>query len=87
MKFVIKEKLIDLNDIKKNPKRLFYTLEQATYIDFSLATKLLMNFVLFGGSLKYLAKKDTKKKFVPLINEGKVVGCFVLSELGFGNNS
>lgn len=58
----------------------------AGYFDGSFATKLTVQFNLFGGSLLKLGT-EKHHKYLDGIDDLSVIGCFALTELGFGNNA
>lgn len=55
-------------------------------MDGSLATKFTVQMNLFGGSIVGLGTK-IHEKYYDLIDSLDVVGCFALTELGYGNNA
>ena len=55
-------------------------------MDPSLSTKFTVQFNLFGGSLMALAT-ERHLPFMKKIDSLNVMGCFCLTELGFGNNA
>ena len=56
------------------------------YVDGSLATKFTVQFNLFGGTLMAL-HTERHKEFMKKIDDLSHMGCFCLTELGFGNNA
>ncbi len=55
-------------------------------VDGSLATKFTVQFNLFGGTLIKLGT-ERHRPLVPAADAFDQVGCFGLTELGFGNNA
>jgi acyl-CoA oxidase len=51
-----------------------------------LATKFTVQFNLFGGTIVGLGTKEHEKLY-DLIDSLKVIGCFCLTEVGYGNNA
>ena len=49
-------------------------------------TKFTVQFNLFGGSMTAL-HTDRHNKYFDMIDNGTIIGCFCLTELGFGNNA
>ena len=78
-----------MKDFETNPKRIFTTHEVAGMCDGSMATKMTVQFNLFGGTVLKLGTD----KHRPLCDEidkfeiSNAIGCFALTELGFGNNA
>ena len=58
----------------------------AGFVDGSFATKLTVQYNLFGGSVVTLGS-ERHRNIVKGIEDLSVVGCFALTELGFGNNA
>jgi acyl-CoA oxidase len=52
----------------------------------SLATKFTVHFNLFGGTIVGLGSKEHEKLYEQ-IDSLKIVGCFCLTEVGYGNNA
>jgi len=55
-------------------------------MDGSVATKMTVQFNLFGGTLLKLGTQQ-HTKYLKGIDDLSVVGCFALTELGYGNNA
>jgi acyl-CoA oxidase len=53
-------------------------------IDGSMATKMTVQFNLFGGTLLKLGTERHHKKWINGVDNLDVVGCFALTELGYG---
>lgn len=60
--------------------------EIAGMVDPSSATKMTVQFNLFGGSVLRLGT-ERHRTFLPKIDDLSVIGCFCLTELGYGNNA
>ena len=78
--------VISIFDFERNPLNIFTVHEMVGTIDGSVATKLTVQFNLFGGTILKLGSKQ-HREFVAGIDKLKVIGCFALTELGFGNNA
>lgn len=55
-------------------------------VDGSLATKFTVQFNLFGGTLMAL-HTDRHLNFMKKVDSLEHMGCFCLTELGYGNNA
>lgn len=80
-------KFISVTDFWHNPLRIFAAHEIAAIIDPAMATKMTVQFNLFGGTIIKLGTERHHKKLVEGIDALKDVGCFGLTELGYGNNA
>eukprot|EP00184_Porphyridium_aerugineum_P008182 CAMPEP_0184692714 /NCGR_PEP_ID=MMETSP0313-20130426/1075_1 /TAXON_ID=2792 /ORGANISM="Porphyridium aerugineum, Strain SAG 1380-2" /LENGTH=773 /DNA_ID=CAMNT_0027150563 /DNA_START=171 /DNA_END=2492 /DNA_ORIENTATION=- len=81
---------ISVNDFEgENPLRIFAAHEVAGYADGSMATKMTVQFNLFGGTVLRLGKQGVNftPKFLEEIDSLASIGCFGLTELGYGNNA
>lgn len=56
-------------------------------MDGSQATKMTVQFNLFGGTVLNLGTEKHHKEFLDGIDSLKKIGCFGLTELGYGNNA
>lgn len=70
----------------KDPTNIFTAHEFLGQIDPACGTKFTVQFNLFGGSVIALHTERHKWLFEK-IDDLSVVGCFCLTELGFGNNA
>lgn len=86
IKTVADAKLFSIFDFQNDPVNLFTAHEHLAQIDPSLSTKFTVQFNLFGGSLMAL-HTERHLPFMKNIDSLKVMGCFCLTELGFGNNA
>jgi acyl-CoA oxidase len=77
---------ISVLDFERNPLNIFAVHETLGQVDSSLATKLTVQFNLFGGTLLKLGDANMRK-MVPSIDSLSDIGCFGLTELGYGNNA
>ena len=59
----------------------------AGYIDGSMATKMTVQFNLFGGTVVKLGTDRHHRKLLDEIDRLESIGCFGLTELGYGNNA
>jgi len=79
--------LLSVRDFLSNPKRIFTAHEVTGYMDGSTATKMTVQFNLFGGTVLKLGSEKHHGAFLDEIDRMESVGCFALTELGFGNNA
>lgn len=86
IKTVADAKLFSIYDFDNDPVNLFTAHEALAQIDPSLSTKFTVQFNLFGGSLMAL-HTERHLPFMKNVDSLKVMGCFCLTELGFGNNA
>lgn len=86
LKAICEEQCISVTDFYLNPMNIFSIHEVVATLDPSLVTKMTVQFNLFGGTL-YRLGTEQHRWLVPLIDNFSQVGCFALTELGFGNNS
>ena len=95
---------LSVKDFRDDPTRVFAAHEEVGLCDGSLATKMTVQFNLFGGTVLRLGTSkhfdgQTKgqdgpgapgageEKYLQAIDYIDAVGCFALTELGFGNNA
>jgi len=78
---------ISVLDFRNNPLRIFAAHELASIIDPSMTTKMTVQFNLFGGTILKLGTERHHDKLLKGIDTLDDVGCFGLTELGFGNNA
>jgi len=78
---------ISVKDFLNNPRRIFAAHELVGYADGSTATKMTVQFNLFGGTVLKLGTNKHHNQFLDRIDNVKDIGCFGLTELGFGNNA
>lgn len=86
LKVVAENKVFSAFDFVNNPLNVFANHEMAGLVDHSLATKLTVQLNLFGGTVVTLGSE----RHLPIakgIDNLSVVGCFALTELGYGNNA
>jgi acyl-CoA oxidase len=70
-----------------NPTKVMMAHEIGGMADGSMATKMTVQFNLFGGTVFKLGTEQHHKKYVKGIDDLSVIGCFGLTELGYGNNA
>ncbi len=87
LKKIAKEKLISVMDFENNPSRIFSAHEIVGQMDGSVATKMTVQFNLFGGTLLNLGNNLLHEQKLKDIDSLASVGCFGLTELGYGNNA
>ena len=87
LKRICDNQLISVLDFKQNPHRIFSVHEAVGMMDGSAATKMTVQFNLFGGTILKLGTKFHHDKLLSDIDALNAVGCFGLTELGCGNNA
>lgn len=82
-------KLFSVKNFIDNPRAIFAAHEIAGLADGSMATKMTVQFNLFGGTVLKLGTNRHHKngKFLDEIDSLQSIGCFGLTELGYGNNA
>ena len=78
---------ISVKDFWDNPRRIFACHELAAIIDPAMTTKMTVQFNLFGGTVLKLGTERHHKELLEGIDNLNDVGCFGLTELGYGNNA
>ncbi|KAF9910842.1 hypothetical protein EC991_005305 [Linnemannia zychae] len=73
-------------DFESNPLKIFAAHEVAGMIDQSMATKMTVQWNLFGGTILKLGT-ERHRALLAEVDSLESVGCFALTELGFGNNA
>ncbi|ORY53160.1 acyl-CoA oxidase [Rhizoclosmatium globosum] len=86
LKLIAKGGYISVFDFEKNPLNVFAVHECVGMMDGSVATKMTVQFNLFGGTVISLGGQRHRKHLSD-IDSLKIVGCFGLTELGYGNNA
>mmetsp|Transcript_28352 Transcript_28352/g.50648 ORF Transcript_28352/g.50648 Transcript_28352/m.50648 type:complete len:644 (-) Transcript_28352:428-2359(-) len=87
LKLLCDSHLFSVTDFRTNPLRIFAAHEIATLIDPSMATKMTVQFNLFGGTVLKLGTQRHHDMLLAGIDSLEDIGCFALTELGFGNNA
>lgn len=87
LKVICSKKLFSVKDFFNNPLRIFAAHEIAGLCDGSMATKMTVQFNLFGGTVMKLGTKKHHSVLSDGIDSLNDIGCFALTELGFGNNA
>merc|ERR1719283_664933 len=80
-------KFISVLDFLNNPHRIFAAHELAAIIDPAMTTKMTVQFNLFGGTVLKLGTERHHSKLLKGIDTLDDIGCFALTELGYGNNA
>ena len=78
---------ISVLDFVNNPLRIFAAHELAAIIDPAMTTKMTVQFNLFGGTVLKLGTERHHELLLKGIDSLDDVGCFGLTELGYGNNA
>uniref|UniRef100_A0A0G4HLU2 acyl-CoA oxidase n=1 Tax=Chromera velia CCMP2878 TaxID=1169474 RepID=A0A0G4HLU2_9ALVE len=86
LRLVCQNDIVSIRDFDRNPQNVFTTHEALGMIDGSLTTKLTVQFNLFGGTVWRLGT-EKHHRIVDRADKFEQVGCFGLTELGFGNNA
>jgi acyl-CoA oxidase len=85
---ISKAKLFSVKDFLTNPRNIFTAHEMAGGVEGSMATKMTVQWNLFGGTvLKLGTERHHQSGFLDGIDSLSNIGCFALTELGFGNNA
>lgn len=80
-------KFISVLDFNDNPHRIFAAHELSAIIDPAMSVKMTVQFNLFGGTVLKLGTERHHKELLEGIDNLQDVGCFGLTELGYGNNA
>lgn len=75
-----------MKDFFKNPKNIFLAHEFISQVDGATVIKFTVQYNLFGGSIVAL-HSDRHRYLFDKIDDFSIVGCFCLTELGYGNNA
>lgn len=78
---------VSVQDFKRDPKAILAVHEAMGLVDGSAATKFTVQFNLFGGTLLKLGTPQQVDSLLKDVDRCKAVGCFALTELGYGNNA
>ncbi|CAG8493091.1 15642_t:CDS:10 [Funneliformis mosseae] len=77
---------ISVFDFEKNPLNIFAAHEVAGMVDGSMGTKMTVQWNLFGGTVIKLGT-ERHRHILSGADNLHNVGCFALTELGYGNNA
>ena len=80
---ILESGLISIKDFEN--ENIFVLGEYLHYLNPSLAIKMGVDIVLFGGALNFLGT-DTHKKVLEHLVAGKIKGCFSMTEIFHGSN-
>lgn len=75
-----------VRDFLSDPRKIFAAHELGGLCDGSAATKMTVQFNLFGGTMAKLGG-PLHQSMLDGIDDLSVIGCFALTELGYGNNA
>ncbi|KAF2359072.1 Acyl-CoA oxidase/dehydrogenase central domain [Trinorchestia longiramus] len=78
---------ISVLDFRNNPLRVFAAHEISSIVDPAMTTKMTVQFNLFGGTVLKLGTERHHQRLLAGIDTLEDVGCFGLTELGYGNNA
>lgn len=70
-----------MTDFRSNPKRVFAAHEVIAMADGSVATKMTVQFNLFGGTVLKLGTERHHKLLLEGIDNLDAIGCFALTEV------
>lgn len=84
---ICRGKFFSVLDFKNDPLRIFAAHEVAGWCDGAMATKMTVQFNLFGGTVLKLGTRRHHDAFMDGIDSLDAIGCFALTELGYGNNA
>ncbi|CAG0896946.1 unnamed protein product [Darwinula stevensoni] len=87
LKKVCDKGFISVKDFWNNPLKIFAAHELCAIVDASMATKMTVQFNLFGGTVLKLGTEKHHQKLLDGIDSLDAIGCFALTELGYGNNA
>ncbi|EDO35747.1 predicted protein, partial [Nematostella vectensis] len=87
LKKLCSQGFISVLDFRHNPLWIFAAHELAAVVDAAMATKMTVQFNLFGGTVLKLGTERHHSKLLKGIDSLQEVGCFGLTELGYGNNA
>ncbi|KAF6777133.1 hypothetical protein AHF37_03615 [Paragonimus kellicotti] len=87
LKHVCSNKFLSVMDFKDNAHKIFAAHELCAIVDPSMTTKMTVQFNLFGGTLLKLGTEERYGEMLARIDSLDVVGCFGLTEVGYGNNA
>ena len=87
LKAICADESISVRDFIHNPHRIFSVHETVGMMDGSVATKMTVQFNLFGGTVLKLGTAHHHEGLLDAIDSLDSIGCFGLTELGYGNNA
>ena len=87
LKEICDKRHISVLDFRGDPRRIFTAHEMTAIVDASTATKMTVQFNLFGGTVLRLGTERHHAQLLAGIDTLQDVGCFALTELGYGNNA
>lgn len=85
LKKIIDLKLINVYELETNPHIFLEVMNILHMYDLSLAVKTGVNFGLFGGSILRLGSQE-QRKLLNYVNNGQLLGCLAITEIGHGSN-
>jgi len=87
LKKVCRAGFLSVKDFRTDPMKIFAAHELLGTVDYSATTKMTVQFNLFGGTVLKFGTERHHGKFLDEIDQCTSVGCFALTELGYGNNA
>ncbi|KZV95027.1 acyl-CoA oxidase [Exidia glandulosa HHB12029] len=85
LKRIVKERVMSIFDFQTNPLNILAAHETSGFIDSSSTTKMTVEYNLFGGTVLKLGTERHRHILEGIDNDLAVIGCFALTELGYGN--
>ena len=82
----MESKIVSVLDFVNDPTNIYIAHDFMGIVEPSAGTKMTVQLNLFGGSILAL-HTDRHKYLFPKIDDLSIVGCFCLTELGYGNNA
>jgi len=86
LKHIAEHGFISVFDFERNPLNIFAAHECCGMVDGSMTTKMTVQWNLFGGTVIKLGT-ERHRHLLRKIDDMSAVGCFALTELGYGNNA
>lgn len=83
---IIQLGLIKTEEITTNPNIFWSIINTLHFYDPALGVKLPVNFGLFAVTLFRHGEPNQVKKYIRKIDQGKIFGCFAMTEKGHGSN-
>lgn len=87
LKHFLSAQHISVFDFDTDPRRIFAAHEVLGLCEGSMTTKFTVQMNLFGGTLLRFGRHPSFRPILEKISQLEDVGCFGLTELGYGNNA
>ena len=82
----IKSKSLKAEWLRENPTKFLAHIMALSAHDISFASKLVIHFQLFGGTILELGTEYHHQTFLPRVNTLEIFGGFAMTEMGHGSN-